>query len=94
MMKDPKHAVHFEINNMGAIKLLPRWMRSRGVFKTTPDKRGDLFCLTRDGEVAGKIIFCNQALTGRAFKQIGKYCRTLPGKNDEKLSQKVSQACR
>lgn len=80
MMKDPKHAVHFEINNMGAVKLLPRWMRSRGVAKTSPDKRGDVRCLTRDGEFAGKIIFCNQALTGRAFKAIGKYCSTLQGK--------------
>lgn len=80
MMKSPKHAVHFEINNMGAVKLLPRWMRSRGVAKTGPDKKGDIRCFTSEGEFAGKIIFCNQALTGRAFREIGKYCRTLQEK--------------
>lgn len=80
MMKSPKHAVHFEVNNMGAVKLLPRWMKSRHIARTDANTKGQVRCFTREGEFAGKIIFCNQALTGRAFKEIGKYCRTLQEK--------------
>lgn len=82
MMKSPKHATHFEINNMGAIKLLSRWMRRHKVAKTNHDGKGQLYCFTRTGEFAGKIIFCNQALTGRAVKEIGKYQRTLQEQNN------------
>lgn len=77
MMKDPKHAVYFEVNDMGAVKLLSRWMRSRAIAKTNPDRKGQIRCFTREGEFAGKIIFRNQALTGRAIREIGKYHKAI-----------------
>lgn len=79
MMKSPKHADHFEINNMGAVKLLPRWLRSRHVVNTNRDSKGRICCFSREGEPVGKIIFCNQSLTRRAIKEIGKYRKALQG---------------
>ncbi len=81
MQKSPKHTVHFEINDIGAVRVLPRWMKSRGIAKANPDGKGQLCCFDRNGDFAGKIIFRNQALTGRAIKQIGKHCRTIQGAN-------------
>lgn len=86
MMKSPKHADHFEINNMGAVKLLPRWLRSRRVANTNRDRKGRICCFTKDGHYAGKIIFRNQALTGRALTEIGKHQKTLQELNDANFS--------
>ena len=82
MMSDPKHAEHFEINNMGAVKLLSRWLRRNRVANTNRDRKGRICCFTREGEYAGKIIFRNQALTGRALTEIGKYQKKLQELNN------------
>lgn len=77
MMKSPKHADYFEVNNMGAVKLLPRWLKSRCVTNTNRDKKGRICCFTKNGNLAGKIIFRNRALTGRALTEIGKHQKKL-----------------
>lgn len=86
MMKSPKHADHFEINNMGAVKLLSRWLRSRHVANTNRDRKGRICCFTKEGEYAGKIVFRNQALTGRALTEIGKHQKKLQELNDADFS--------